>query len=251
MAGYDFVFFSSDGHRPIVKNWLSKYRTFAKEYNLQISYRIRKIDEKRIETYVTVDGKLGAMQHLHRILPEKIANYLHLVDTKARNVLFAFLKADKKGVEGITELIYGVTKQIQPVDLTARPSGQVLPSSLFEKICFGNSRKIDIKAIQSVITSLDNWILRRISNEQAMILSDQGVENWLKVMLKFAKNNRDRYPKIINYALSKGIITKMDAYRLKRFHKTRNGAQHRGKKVSMKTLSSAFCYYTNLFSKFY
>jgi len=246
MAGYDFSLTISNSYNGMLKDWLKKYRRIAKKYNLDISYRIKSSTKNKIELYVTVDGKLWAMQHLDRTLPELIVSYIQFSSFKANKPLFVFYQKNKEGVNGITNMIFSISS-----DLKGRPSGAVLPNSLSDKIDLRNPRKRDIKAIKSMIDTLDNRLLGRISNKQTIILIDQAMEEWLKSKLNLPKNNRENFPILLEKVLERGIVNKKEKYRLSRFHKSRNGVQHRGKKAYPKTIFSMFQYYVYFLSKYY
>ncbi len=189
------------------------------------------------------------MQHLHRELPEIIIFYLQFSAHKQSNqkkVLTEFFYANQKGVTGITQMIFNTSNQIN-----GRPTGPTITNDLRNRIEGANPRKREMKAIKNIITALDRWLLKKISNEQCMILCDQAIEDWLKGRLRAAKTDRRNFNVLRDDAVANNLITKMESYRLKRFHVARNKVQHRGGKASVRILPRMIDYYLGLANKYY
>lgn len=78
------------------------------------------------------------------------------------------------------------------------------------------------------------------------MLVDQGMENWLKAHLGLTPTFKMQFPKLIDLAAQRGLLNRKEAYRVRRFHSTRNRVQYRGGHVQARTVRSMLGFYIQL-----
>lgn len=249
MAGYDFSFDSPNHLVEATRKWLRSFKKLSRAYNLEVKYRTVASNKRNCkEILVTVDGSLSAMQYIHRILPEETVYYLRYNNNSKSmgRILRTFYSENLKGLKGITKLVFDVSKRHN-----SEPSGIVTSSYLLSRIGSKNRKSPAVRGIISVITAFDNWLLDRISSENAFIIIDQGMEDWLNSKLTFQKSTRYSFPVVVDKAIDNNIISKWEGYRLKRFHQSRNKIQHRGGKANKNTLISMVDFFLRLANQKY
>lgn len=244
MAGYDFSFEIPARYREDARNWLRYFQHYATTLNLKVSYRTRQVSRGRAEAYVTVDGPLPAMQHLNRQLPQAAIHFVRAVGkptTLAKRVLGPFFEANANGVQRITEWVFEAVD-----DLRGKPAPLSMSANLLEKAEVKPPRSRVDQAFQTIVRTLDGWISGTFSPKDTVILCDQGMEDWLKARLALPVSSREGFHQVIDRAVQDGLISRMEAYRLRRFHSTRNRVQHRGGRVRARTVWSMLSYFVRL-----
>lgn len=240
MTGYDFSSEILSRYTNESKKWLRYFQRSAAMLDLHVTYRTRGIPHGRVEVYVTVEDHLHAMQYLYRQLPELAIHFIRVAGkptTLTKYVLVPFFAANEKGVKEITDFVFKVTD-----DLGAQPAPLSIYTNLAEKIKAKGKHPRENRAIQTIVHALDNWLSGKLSNENTVILCDQGIEDWLKARLRLPRSSKKGFHDVTNLALESGLISRMEAYRLCRFHSTRNRVQHRDGKVGRQTVLSMLSY---------
>ena len=249
MAGYDFSFEIPARYRDDARSWLHYFQRYAAMFDLDVSYGTRELSRGRVEAYVTVDGRLPAMQYLYRQLPEGAIHFTRAVGkptTLARRVIRPFLEANANGIEGITDTVFEHADR-----LGLEPAPLSMSTTLAETAVVRGPRSREGRAIQTIVRALDGWISGTLSPKDTVILCDQGMEDWLKARLRLPIKSKEGFPHVVARALENGLISRREAYRLLRFHSSRNRVQHRGGRVRTQTVWSMLSYCIRLIDSHY
>ncbi len=249
MAGYDFEFEVPKRYRAVAQQWMKSFKRLARGYNLDVHYSTKITGRGQAQINATVDGSLYAIQHLYRRLVGEVARYAMMNDQTSemrKYILPKFILAHRESVYQITDDISRLSDMLESynfVDVT--PLSDLSVSKNLLARAEGRRTRLN-RAIQTIIQTMDKWSVAELSGEDAVILCDQGMENWLKALMEVPLSSRDGFRDVLDKAIGKGIISRMEAYRLRRFHKTRNRVQHRGGRVRPKTLFSMLSYCSKL-----
>jgi len=244
MAEYDLEFNTPLRYREDAQQWMNYFQRLAQNLGLEVHYRTRATEQGQTEVYTTINGPLPAIQYLDRRIAREAARYAMASGkpkTLQKHVLAPFMEGQRQGVQNITNLVFDVSNH-----LGAEPAKLSISTDLSQRAAPTKSRTRVDKGIKTIIRAIDGWITGDLSDENAVILCDQGVEDWLKSRLKLPASSRDGFHTVVDKAVDKGIINRMEAYRLRRFHKTRNRVQHRGGRVRPKTVFSMLSYCSRL-----
>lgn len=244
MAGYDLDFVLQARYRDYIWTWLRFFKRRAATFDLEVHYQTRRAQRGRVSVYVTVDGNLPAIQHLQRQLPEGALQFLRVVGKPSifwEHVLKPFLRSNEKGVGRITEMIFRLTKLFGETPVPLAISTRLIAKA---KVKRNSSR--EGRAIGAVIIAMDGWLTGSFSPEQAVILADHAMENWLKARLLVPTSSGANFPAILQLARQNGLISGSEAFRLRRLHLTRNRIQHQGGRVRQRAVLSMFSYCTRV-----
>lgn len=237
MAGYDFEFEVPARYREAAQQWMKSFKRLARSLALDVHYSTNLTGQGQAQIYVTVDGSLYAIQHLHRRLIHDALQYAVMSD-KAKimgKILPKFVVAYKEGVCHITDEVFEVASMF------GSDAAHLIVSKELLARAEGCRTRLN-KSIQTIVQAMDNWAIGELSGENTVILCDQGIEDCLKALLELPSSSRDGFRDVLDKALKKGIISRMEEYRLRRFHETRNRVQHRGGRVRSETVLSMLSY---------
>lgn len=234
--------------RSKTQNFLRYLQSIYKRNELEFHYKTsRASKEKVIEIYITIDGPLPAMQHTQRMLPELFEYYTHFAtgvrDVRA-HILIPFFLANQDGLEKITDNVFKISKA-----LGGSPNPFAVSNALANKARSSGKKARESQVSKEIIWAIDNWHLGKISKKEAVILCDQAMEDWLKFKLSLPKTSRKGFVDVLNEAGDLEIISKMERYKLLRFHKARNRVQHRGGTIKSQTVNSMLKFYLDLLNK--
>jgi hypothetical protein len=75
MAGFDFEYDVPLRYRDDAKQWMSFFQRLAKEYNLDVAYRITDKTARIVNIYCAVAGQRFAIQQLERSMQRESFTY--------------------------------------------------------------------------------------------------------------------------------------------------------------------------------
>jgi len=74
------------------------------------------------------------------------------------------------------------------------------------------------RAIRILGRALNGWSSKTLSGRDALVLSHQAVEDWLKSRLQLSNWSRRDLPELVAAALKKGLLTSEEAVKLGKIH---------------------------------
>jgi hypothetical protein len=196
------------------------------------------------------------LQFLDRQLSQEAIRFLRIFVNPlqlTQECVWPFLKEYHEGVHYLSDQMFQLLSWVkdkapQLPELHKLQTADLIVSPESSKI--GTAQPVrghEERAKQSVVRVIDGWLSGQIRESDAIILCDQAIEDWLKGRLRLPKTSRAGFQEVTRIAEDEEIITKMQAYRLKRFHKARNRIQHRGGEVKATTVVSFLDYTARLF----
>jgi hypothetical protein len=93
---------------------------------------------------------------------------------------------------------------------------QALFANLAEKERVKGHHSPEGRAIRILSRALNGWAVRSLSGEDVLVLCEQALEDWLKNRLKLSAWSTRDIVELGAAAAAQGLITEMDAARLKR-----------------------------------
>ena len=93
---------------------------------------------------------------------------------------------------------------------------QTLFVNLAEKERVKGHHSPEGRAIRILSRALNGWAVRSLSGEDVLVLCEQALEDWLKNRLKLSAWSTRNIVELGAAAAAQGLITEMDAARLKR-----------------------------------
>lgn len=244
MAIYDFAFYVPKRLRARARHWLRFLQAAAAARNLEMNFETAAAPLGRVRCYVYVRGSLAAMQNLEREITNQLLPYSRAItdpQTVLRDVIIPSLRANRQGVKRITGLLHLFADQIKESRL---PKPVMSPLSAGPAVRdFALQRRPKTAGQQcakAIIKTVDQWLSHGLPIKDAVILCDQSMEEFLKAELRLPQRSGKGFNEVTNDAAKVGLVTRQEAYRLRRFHRTRNRLQHRGGRVQSETAVSMF-----------
>lgn len=253
MAGYDFEFDVPIGFADATTGWLSFFRRCTAHQHLEVRWKSFLKSTNRRWYYVQVDGPLPQMQHVERQLPNQAFGYINATRDPGRfvrYVLAPFSIANARGLRNITSLVFDVAdeldRRLAGGAKSLGPRLALAPTLL--KVTKTRSRRPGAHAIASIVRALDGLATGSLTSANAIILSDQAMEEWLKDNIGLKKSKLG-LGDVLEHAVASKVVRKREATQLRRFHRIRNGVQHRRRRVQLSTAYQLIGYYLNVVNR--
>jgi hypothetical protein len=245
VAGYDLTYEISRGAAGGTKAWLTFFRRTATSLHLDVSYRL-KSSGRSIRVRITIDGPLIMIQHLDRRLGNEVFSFLKGRGFNRRildGVLSPFLREHKKGALRAAQAIQESTALLQSRGATVRTRPLTVSAAFHKRSWLRRPRSREDRAVAAISQAIDGWLRGVLSRERVAILADQTMEEWLKAICIVPEKSRMGFVDVLKTALGNDLVTQMEAYRLRTYHRIRNRVQHRGGRLSEGTLMNMLDYY--------
>ncbi len=105
---------------------------------------------------------------------------------------------------------------------------QAIFANLTEKEQLKGHHSPEGRAIRTLTRAMNGWFSGNLSVLDLLVLCDQALEDWLKARLKLSAWSTLNYPALLEKAVRKGLITRMEAVRLQKLHGARTRARKEG-----------------------
>lgn len=253
MASYDFAFYAPTRLRARARHWLRFLQAVAAPRNLEMNFETAAAPLGRVRCYVYVRGSLAAMQNLERELVNQLLPYSRAIrdpQTVLRDVIIPSLRANRQGVKRITGLLYLLADQIEDSRLPKPVISPMSAGPTVREIALQRRPKTAGQRCAKAITrTIDQWLSHRLPIKDAVILCDQAMEEFLKAEVRLPPLSSKGFNQVADDAATAGFVTRREAYWLRRFHRTRNRLQHRGRRVRSETAVSMFEFFLALLNR--
>ena len=84
-----------------------------------------------------------------------------------------------------------------------------------------------------------------------VVLCDQSLEDWLKARLKLSAWSTRDFPALLEKAVGKELITRLEAVRLQKLHNARTRARDEGSATAANEVEAALEFYIQLVEKYW
>jgi hypothetical protein len=81
------------------------------------------------------------------------------------------------------------------------------------------------RAIRTLSRAMNGWLSGNLAALDVVVLCDQSLEDWLKARLELSAWSTQEFPALLEKAVVKGLVTRMEAVRLQMLHNARAGAR--------------------------
>jgi hypothetical protein len=192
------------------------------------------------------------IQHLDRRLGDEAFSFLKARGFNRRIIegaLSPFLREHKKGALRASKMIQESVALLQDRGSTVRTRPLTVSPAFHKRSCLRRPRSRQDGAITAISQAVDGWLRGALSGGRVAILADQAMEEWLKAICSVSAKSRMGFTDTLDSALRKGLATRMEAYRLRTYHRARNRVQHRGGRITERTLVNMLDYYVKRMDK--
>jgi hypothetical protein len=105
---------------------------------------------------------------------------------------------------------------------------QAIFANLIEKERLKGHHSAEGRAIRTLSRAMNGWSSGSLSALDVVVLCDQSLEDWLKARLKVSPWATQDFPTLLQKAVVKALITRMEAVRLQKLHHARARARDVG-----------------------
>jgi hypothetical protein len=102
---------------------------------------------------------------------------------------------------------------------------QAIFANLTEKERLKGHHSAEGRAIRILSRAMNGWSSGNLSALDVLVLCDQTLEDWLKARLKLSAWSIQDLPTLLEKAVVKGLITRVEAVRLQKVHNARARAR--------------------------
>jgi hypothetical protein len=128
---------------------------------------------------------------------------------------------------------------------------QALFANLAEKERLKGHHSPEGRAIRTLSRAMNGWSSGSLSALDVVVLCDQSLEDWLKARLKLSAWSTQDFPAVLEKAVGKGLITRMEAVRLQKLHNARVRARDEGSATTEQEVEAALEFCIQLVEKYW
>jgi hypothetical protein len=109
---------------------------------------------------------------------------------------------------------------------------QTVFANLTEKERLKGHHSPEGRAIRTLSRAMNGWSSGGLSPLDVVVLCDQSLEDWLKARLNLSGWSAQDFPALLEKAVGKGLITRLEAVRLEKLHNVRARARDEGSVIA-------------------
>jgi hypothetical protein len=128
---------------------------------------------------------------------------------------------------------------------------QAIFANLAEKERLKGHHSAEGRAIRTLSRAMNGWSSGGLSGLDVVVLCDQSLEDWLKARLKLSAWSIQDFPALLEKAVGKGLITRLEAVRLQKLHNARVRARDEGSATAANEVEAALEFYIQLVEKYW
>ena len=128
---------------------------------------------------------------------------------------------------------------------------QALFANLAEKERLKGHHSAEGRAIRTLSRAMNGWSSGNLSALDVLVLCDQSLDDWLKARLKLSAWSTQDYPTLLEKAVGKGLIARMEAVRLQKLHNARARARDEGRATAAPEVEAALEFCIQLVEKYW
>ena len=107
------------------------------------------------------------------------------------------------------------------------------------------------RAILTLSRAMNGWSSGNLSALDVLVLCDQALEDWLKAQLKLSAWSMLNFPALLEKAVGKGLITRMEAVRVQKLHSARTRARQAGSATAAHEVEAALEFSIKLLERYW
>ncbi|HEX9272660.1 MAG TPA: hypothetical protein VGA01_10665 [Candidatus Binatia bacterium] len=128
---------------------------------------------------------------------------------------------------------------------------QAIFANLTEKERLKGHHSAEGRAIRTLSRAMSGWSSGNLSALDVVVLCDQSIEDWLKAGLQVSAWSTQDFPMLLEKAVGKGLITRMEAIRLQKIHNARARARYEGSVISAHEVETVLEFCIQLVEKYW
>jgi hypothetical protein len=128
---------------------------------------------------------------------------------------------------------------------------QAIFANLAEKERLKGHHSAEGRAIRSLSRAMNGWSSGNLSALDVVVLCDQSVEDWLKARLQVSAWSTQDYSVLLEKAVGKELITRMEAVRLQKIHNARARARDEGNVIAAREVETVLEFCIQLVEKYW
>ena len=98
---------------------------------------------------------------------------------------------------------------------------QTIFANLIEKERLKGHHSAEGRAIRTLSRAINGWSAGNLSALDVLVLCDQSMEDWLKARAQQSVWSTQEFPRLLEKAVGRGLVTRMEAVRLQKLHNAR------------------------------
>jgi hypothetical protein len=107
------------------------------------------------------------------------------------------------------------------------------------------------RAIRTLSRAVNGWSAGNLATLDVLVLCDQSLEDWLKARLKLSAWSTQDFSTLLEKAVVKGLITRMEAVRLQKLRNARARARDEGTAVAAHDVEAALEFSIQLIERYW
>jgi len=128
---------------------------------------------------------------------------------------------------------------------------QAIFANLAEKERLKGHHSAEGRSIRTLSRAMNGWSSGNLSTLDVLVLCDQSLEDWLKARLRLSAWSTQDFPALLEKAVGKGLITRLEAVRLQKLHNARARAHDEGSVIAANEVEAALEFYIQLVEKYW
>jgi len=128
---------------------------------------------------------------------------------------------------------------------------QTVFANLTEKERLKGHHSAEGRAIRTLSRAMNGWFSGSLSGLDVVVLCDQSLEDWLKARLKLSAWSTQDFPALLEKAVGKGLITRIEAVRLQKIHNARDRSRDEGSATTEQEVEAALEFCIQLLEKYW
>jgi hypothetical protein len=128
---------------------------------------------------------------------------------------------------------------------------QAMFANLAEKERLKGHHSAEGRAIRTLSRAVNGWSAGNLATLDVLVLCDQSLEEWLKARLKLSAWSTQNFPRLLEKAVVKGLITRMEAVRLQKLRNARARARDEGTALAAHDVEAALEFSIQLIERYW
>ena len=128
---------------------------------------------------------------------------------------------------------------------------QAIFANLAEKERLKGHHSPEGRAIRTLSRAMNGWSSGGLSTLDVLVLCDQSLEDWLKARLRLSAWSTQDFPALLEKAVGKGLITRLEAVSLQKLHNARARGGDEGSATAANKVEAALEFYIQLVEKYW
>jgi hypothetical protein len=128
---------------------------------------------------------------------------------------------------------------------------QAIFANLAEKERLKGHHSAEGRAIRTLSRAMTGWSSGNLAALDVLVLCDQSLEDWLKARLKLSAWSTENFPMLLEKAVAKNLVSRIEAVRLQKLRHARERARDEGTAPVERDVEAALEFSIQLVEKYW